>query len=291
MKALKFARWLLVGPLLCFAFGVLATPLTDDIRTLNATHKVAIDAKLAEIDALPPSGAPGPLVWPAPIDLLGGTAPALISYPEGHPGDSGGFPEPSKSRRKIGADVDGMGYIFGDSLTQGMPPVFVSPFAENFSIGGRTLRMIINELHEFPGLRHGSFGVLGGAANDLSMTWYYGSHGAAVSTVLYMHSNILKPWLRGTWKILEILPQVATNPNAASYNAAVWAVNDGLAAAYAGAAANIEIVRVNPLILEPDRSLKPAAAHSDGQHPSGWGHKMQGKMIYESLQRSGINPP
>lgn len=290
-KSLLFIRGALLGLLVSFAFPLFATPLTDDIRAANAAHKLVVDAKLNAIDALPPSGAPGPLVWPAATNLLGGTPPSLMAYPPGFPGDSGGYPEPSKGRRMAAANFPGMGYEFGDSTSQGRPCSFISPFCENFAIGGRTLRMLVNDLHTFPGLAQGSFVVFRGGVNEFSQTQYYGSRMGAVSTILYIYSDKLKPWITGKWFFLHLLPVVNTEPYAADYNAAVAAVNAGMATALAGSAADVTIIPVNPDMLEPDGSLKASMAHSDGQHPSPLGFYMDSLPINAALKAKGINPP
>ena len=291
MKIKNLFRWLIAGPLVAIALVASATPLTDDIRALNASNKTAVDAKLAAIDAVPPSGGYAPLVWPAATNLLGGTMPALMTYPPGFPADSGGYPEPSRSRRIAAANFPSMGYGYGDSTLQPMPGAFVSPFFENFAVGGRTLRMNVNELRDFPGMAQGSFAVFRSGVNEFAQTQYYGSRIGAVETILYIYSAKLKPWITGKWFILHLLPVVNTHPEAADYNAAVAAVNAGMASAFSGSAATVTIIPVNPAMLESDGSLKASMATSDKQHLSALGTYTDSIPIRAALTAAGINPP
>lgn len=291
MKLSKFLANLLAFAFVAFSVTASGATLTDDIRALNAANKTAVDAKLAAIDALPSGGGSGALTWPAGTNLLGGTSPALMSYPPGWPGDSGGYPEPSKGRRMAASNFPGIVYLFGDSTLQPMPCSFISPFCENFAVGGRDLRRGVNELHDFPGLAQGSAAVFRNGVNEFAQTWYYGSRAAAVPTILYIYSAKMAPWMTGKWYILHLLPVVNSHPEAADYNAAVAAVNAGMASAFSSSAASVTIIPVNPAMLESDGSLKASMAMSDKQHLSPLGTYTDSLPVNAALKADGINPP
>ncbi len=83
MKTLKNLRWLLAGIFVAFtAFSATATPLTDDIRALNAANKAAVDAKLSAIDALPASALPAIVISPKPNEVLQKTCVASVCSAE-----------------------------------------------------------------------------------------------------------------------------------------------------------------------------------------------------------------
>ncbi|MES2950294.1 MAG: SGNH/GDSL hydrolase family protein [Pseudomonadota bacterium] len=267
------------------------TSLAADLSAISADLAVlatTLDTKAAEVGALTTGGAPLPLTWPTGIDCLGGTVPSTISLPSGDT-DSGGFPEPSYSRRKMGTR-SGSVHIFGDSIIQPIPGSMISPFGVNFAIGGQSLRRLINSWHSHAELHDASAIVMLSGVNDMLNTGYYGSYSGAVSTILWMYANPIKNWVTGPIVVSHLMPVVNTRSDHAAYNAAVASVNSGLATALSGCAGTVRIVPINPAMLESDGSLKASCADPDKQHMNKLGAKLLSEPLYAELQDLGINP-
>lgn len=251
-----------------------ATAAKGDADAAIAAANAAKSQAQAIATWVPPGGGGGgggaPAAWPATINCVGGTVPAVITIPNGDGAPTGQMGEPGYSRR-ISTMPEGAIGIFGDSIIQMMHQSRMHAACENYALGGQSLRRLINLLRGLPFMQTAGAGVILSGVNDLGNTTYYGprTNGSAVNNLLSMYSTKLKPWLTGKWVIGHLLPcdETAYAGAAAGYNAQIAAVNAGLASAMSGCAAQIAFIPVDPSWVDGAGDLKDEY-HIDNQHPS-----------------------
>ena len=228
-------------------------------------------------------------VWPAVADCLGGTSPGLITIPSGDGDPTGQQGEPAYTRRLTNMPDGSIG-IFGDSIIQATHENLIHSAAVNYALGGQSLRRMINGLHDFQFMRTAGGGIILCGVNDLSNISYYGdrSNMNAADTVIGMFGNQIKNWLTGKWVICHLLPCDEVTTGATGYNAQVAHVNDGLANALTGCAAQIAFVPVDPEFVDASGNLKAQYHCGDGQHLSKSGTALLATGIRAALQSIGL---
>lgn len=208
--------------------------------------------------------------WPAAIECLGGTVPPVITIPPGDGVPQGQQPEPAYTRR-INTLPSGTIGIFGDSILQMMHENRMHKAAYNFALGGQSLRRLSNSLRTgFPFMHGAGAGVLMCGVNDLGNTTYYGpwTNGQAAGTIVTaIMQNKLSPYFTGKWVICHLLPIDEIFTNSPFYNQQIANINAGINAAFAGCAAEIAFIPVDPDWVDAQGNLKDVY-HIDGQHPS-----------------------